>query len=150
MKKVRKAWALTGSEWGVLLRAAGLLLGVEIALRLLPFRTLLSLLRKTNPGRNTSPGFVPISPGRTACLVEVAARHCLPQSACLSKSLVLCALLRRMGVEAKLMIGTTSPSIRFQAHAWVEAEGRIFGSPAAGDYTPLASFEGAGSQRQIA
>ena len=128
----------------------GLLLGVEVGLRLLRFPTLVALLEKGGlPARPTSRA-QPMSPPRAAYLVEIAARYSLARPTCLKKSLVLYALLRKAGIAAKLVIGTTAPQSGFRAHAWVEAAGRIFGGEGAGKYAPLASFAASGTEQQIA
>ena len=43
---------------------------------------------------------------------------------CLSRSLILWWLLRRQGIESDLRIGVQNEAGRFQAHAWVEYQGR--------------------------
>lgn len=44
---------------------------------------------------------------------------------CLSRSLVLWWLLRRMGIKTDLKIGTRKKDGQFQAHAWIEYKGRL-------------------------
>ncbi len=46
------------------------------------------------------------------------------QGNCLSQSIVLWGLLQRDGIASNLIVGATKRSDEFQAHAWVEHEGR--------------------------
>ncbi len=54
---------------------------------------------------------------RVLCLVPADTR-------CLNQSLVLCALLARRGISGRLVIGVRNPDATFDAHAWVELDGR--------------------------
>ena len=42
---------------------------------------------------------------------------------CLIRSLVVVEAIQRRGGEGRLVVGGTSPSGEFKAHAWVEVEG---------------------------
>jgi hypothetical protein len=59
-----------------------------------------------------------------ARLVGLAARHGLPRSSCLPRSLTLWRLLRSRGIEARLRFGVRTEDGRLDAHAWVEHGGR--------------------------
>jgi transglutaminase-like putative cysteine protease len=59
----------------------------------------------------------------TARRVALAGAFYPARALCLEQSLALCALLRARGVAAELRIGVQSRP--FQAHAWVEAGGRV-------------------------
>jgi hypothetical protein len=61
---------------------------------------------------------------RIGSLVNSAAHHVLPVGNCLTRSLFLQWLLRRRGVNAELRIGVRKEQGQFEAHAWVEYEGR--------------------------
>lgn len=56
-------------------------------------------------------------------LVNIAARHTLGPRTCLTRSLLLGWLLRRLGVESQLRIGVRLTQGVLDAHAWVEYEG---------------------------
>lgn len=58
----------------------------------------------------------------TASRVATAGAFYPARALCLEQSLALCSLLRRQGVAAELRIGVQS--LPFQAHAWVEVDGR--------------------------
>ena len=147
MTKLRKFADLSWNERWVLCRAAFLLLATEAGLRVLPFRRMLAWAQRCR-GRNRGAGAA--NPERIAWLVEVAARRSWLRSTCLRKSLVLCALLRERGCAARLVIGTTSPRDGFQAHAWVELNGKILGSQAGAQYQELAAFGNLNSGNQRA
>lgn len=61
----------------------------------------------------------------TARLVRLAATYGLYRAGCLPQSLVLRWLLRRQGIAGDLRIGVRKESGRFEAHAWVEHQGRV-------------------------
>jgi len=56
-------------------------------------------------------------------LINLAARHVPFPATCLTRSLLLCWLLRRKGVEAQLRIGVRLTHGDLEAHAWVEHAG---------------------------
>ncbi|MBI4479453.1 MAG: lasso peptide biosynthesis B2 protein [Acidobacteria bacterium] len=147
MTKLRKFADLSWNERWVLCRAAWLLLAAEVCLRIFPFPLVLHWARSRR-GQSRSAG-IP-NPERIAWLVEVAARHCWGHATCLRKSLVLCALLRERGWAARLVIGTTSPRQGFQAHAWVELNGKILGPQGGANYQELAAFGCPSSENQLA
>lgn len=68
-------------------------------------------------------------PARQVWLSEKAIRHArwyLPIDAnCLARSLVLKRLLDRQGIDTDLRIGVRQYEGDFEAHAWVEHEGRV-------------------------
>lgn len=57
-------------------------------------------------------------------MTEAASRHGVARGSCLSKSIVLWHLLRRQGLEATVHVGGRKDSRLFEAHAWVELDGR--------------------------
>jgi hypothetical protein len=64
-----------------------------------------------------------------AWAVAVASRF-VPKATCLVQALAGQALLARRGHAARLHIGVSKPEGRFEAHAWLEDEGRpILGAP---------------------
>lgn len=60
-----------------------------------------------------------------ARLEESSAQRLSFRSSCLEKSLVLCWLLQRRGIEAELRIGARKEKGNFEAHAWVELRGEV-------------------------
>ncbi|MBD1855910.1 MULTISPECIES: lasso peptide biosynthesis B2 protein [Leptolyngbya] len=68
----------------------------------------------------------PVQVERTVRLVEIAARQYSSRWAnCLKRSLVLWYLLRCQGIASELRIGVRREQGEFQAHAWVECQGKI-------------------------
>ena len=55
--------------------------------------------------------------------VNIAARHTLFHATCLTRSLLLCWLLRRRGIPSELRIGVNLSAGTLRAHAWVECAG---------------------------
>lgn len=55
--------------------------------------------------------------------VNIAARHTPFHATCLTRSLLLCWLLRRRGIASELRIGVNLSAGTLQAHAWVECAG---------------------------
>ena len=155
MDQLRKFWRLRWSEQVVLVCAGFLLIAAEAGLRILPFGKLVTWVQKrAAKKRNSSQP----SPDRIAYLVEVAARYLSLlgsfggwlQPTCLRKSIALCVLLGRRGWDARLVLGTGSLDGVFQAHAWVEVEGKRLGRGDASTYHELAGFAGNQVGRQIA
>jgi len=56
---------------------------------------------------------------------DAAARHLFVRTNCLERSLVLCWLLEKRGIGARLCIGARKEEGRFEAHAWVEVDGTV-------------------------
>ncbi|MES2979220.1 MAG: lasso peptide biosynthesis B2 protein [Pseudomonadota bacterium] len=62
---------------------------------------------------------------RVARMVDLAARRGLGRHACLARSLVLCHLLARIGLDARLKLGVAAAQPgQIDAHAWVELDGQ--------------------------
>jgi len=63
---------------------------------------------------------------RLAAAVVCVNRRILPyESRCLLESLVLLWVLRRAGIPAELFLGVRTIMGPFEAHAWVEYDGRV-------------------------
>ena len=111
--------ALTPREWMMFIHVLGLIALVNVAVRALPFRRLAAWLVR---GRARSAR--PYKPARLAVIVARASACCWPTPSCLTRSLVLCRLLVRRGVDAHLVLGVDARHGQFAAHAWVEHGGR--------------------------
>jgi len=132
---------LTRVEWNLLFRAWGLLLLVDVGLRMrFPLRMRISAeaLRTSNSSSDPAPI------QRVSRMVNMASRHHLFRMTCLRRALVLQRLLVQCGVSTRMQIGVNKEAERLGAHAWVEYDGRpINESPAvAGRYAPLAGLGG--------
>ena len=61
-------------------------------------------------------------------MLEAASRYGVARGNCLSRSMVLCHLLRRNGLPATLRVGGRKEGSQFAAHAWVELDGLVIDS----------------------
>jgi hypothetical protein len=97
------------------------LLCMDVLPRLLGLRRTFALVRRLTAARAESPNAAGIIADTTQRIALAAAFY--PRRArCLEQSLALFVLLRRRGVRADLRLGVRPRP--FQAHAWVEADGR--------------------------
>jgi hypothetical protein len=148
MRRLAKAARLSAGDWCVLLRAGALLPVARIAVRVLTFRGIRSWVQQ-RPLRSKHGRRRPASPERVAYLVDLAARYCLWKPTCLERSLTLYRLLRKMGVEARFVVGTKVPPAGFAAHAWVEHNGRVLGGQGEDGYQELLSVENAAIRQDL-
>ncbi|MRD46815.1 lasso peptide biosynthesis B2 protein [Caenimonas koreensis] len=99
-------------------------LGLPVAwllLRVMPFPSIQSHIRNRRVDQAArDSALAPIDLGR---LIDMAARTSPVPSTCLTKSVLLCWMLRRRGVAHELIIGVRPGEAGLQAHAWVECEG---------------------------
>jgi hypothetical protein len=125
-RAARRLLALSGDERRLLGWAFVQLGLIDLGLRLLGFDRLLKLLSgdKAGPAREASPDDLRDARER-ARWIEVASRHHLLSAACLHRSLVLHAWLRRRRLPSKLLIGVRKGPAGLAAHAWVELAGEV-------------------------
>ena len=125
MKRARKFFALPSTHQRLLVTAVLLLGVIRLGLWLLRFQTLQRLLRKM---ARISAGLRQaqvVSVDNVLWAVTVASRF-VPQATCLTQALAGQVLLVRRGHLAHLCIGVArSQTGQFQAHAWVEYQGRV-------------------------
>ena len=101
------------------IRAAGWLVLARVALWTLPFARVQELATRLGSRRAT----VGVAPGRLAWTVETTA-HSIPQATCLTQALAAQVMLSRAGEEPSLHIGVATDRGSFEAHAWLELNGR--------------------------
>ena len=131
---------LPAAERALLIGACALLPAVAAGLRLLSLKTLLRLLARPR-GVGAA-----IPPERAAVLVEAVAARLPLRATCLARSLVLHALLGRLGIDTHLVIGAAPAGGALEAHAWVEHRGVPLGSDTrSGTYPPLLRWPAAGA-----
>ncbi len=106
----------------MLLTAALLLPIFWIALRVLGLPRLQAWLDRPLLAGRPSPLREELA--RIGTLVNIAGNHAPGPSTCLTRSLLLGWLLRRRGACGELRIGVRLNRGDFEAHAWVEYEGR--------------------------
>jgi len=101
-----------------------LLPALALALRLARFRRVYGMLKKLPRGAATAAP-ARIEADRIAAAVVHVNRRVLPyESRCLLESLAIWWLLRRRGIAVDLVFGVRTIMGPFEAHAWVEHEGR--------------------------
>ena len=142
-RRLRKAWTLPWADWCLLLQASGLFLAVELAVKLLSFKTLMIFLQRGGSVDGDALGESPVSPEHVAYLVEVASRYHVLKPTCLKKALVCYRLLRKKGVEVELVVGAMKGESGLEAHAWLEHHGRVILGGSVEGYAPLRWFDGA-------
>lgn len=120
MRRLRKYFALTPAGRSIVLRSLLLLPLVAGLLRVRGMAgasALLGRLERRTERRDGTPAAQEI-----ARLVDAAASFLGAQ--CLSRSLVLCHLLRSRGLPAEIRLGVSTPGDgKLIAHAWVELDG---------------------------
>jgi hypothetical protein len=147
MTKLRKALALSASDWLLIAQAWMWFGAVEVGLSFLPLQKLLRVIQRPGRSRKGARGEGELHrtiPERAARCVELAARLHVFDCTCLRRALVLYALLTRRGFDAQLLIGAArATNRRLEAHAWLECRGRVvLGEPAPGRYSTLCALSG--------
>src|SRR5579872_1369240 len=118
-----------------LIRKAAFLLPVtEIGLRLFGFRRWKEIIEKLSlsPG-GTRPLPAELQNENTLRIVRAvhsAELHGLTHPNCLERSMTLWWILRRAGIDGELRIGARKQGGQFEAHAWVELDGKILNDDA--------------------
>ena len=143
MERLRRFLRLTTLERWLFVKVFLLLEFVRLGLWLLPFRTLLRLLSRVSEGPKEPSSTDRPSPEEIAWSVEVASRHSPGVKTCLTQALAAQVLLTRHGYPAFVHLGVLrGKQEQFQAHAWVESEGRIVvGGEDLERYAPLGILE---------
>jgi hypothetical protein len=124
----RKLHALQALSWHdrwILLQAWSLLLIVDLALRLLPFRWVQGWAAQE--GGVSQRGHGETATRRLEIILRIAANHHLYPMKCLRCSLVLQRLLSRRGTPTTLRFGVRQGAGELNAHAWLECDGRPVG-----------------------
>jgi len=140
MTRLRRFARLRSSERGLLVHTIVLLALFRLSVWLVPFHRLRRLLAVGCSGPPTARKHV--NPDQLEWAVRVGSRYL--SAACLSQSLVLHWLLARAGYSSNIHIGVRiDPRAGFEAHAWVECNGRILLDlpHEMGRYTRLLVFE---------
>jgi hypothetical protein len=106
------------ADYVAIVESLAFAIGIELALRLVPFSTLLRLLDQVKP----SPSAVVrrVAHHRLERFAAAAYRLLPISATCLRESLVLYALLRRRGAAPTFRIGIRKNGTALAAHAWVE------------------------------
>ncbi len=139
MVRLRRFFALSANERGMLLAALGGLPLVAAGTRLFGYRRMRTLLGRAHArslSRSKSSGR---EAERVARMVTLAAIHGPVRGTCLSRALLLWRMLVRRGIAAEIRFGVRAGAA-VEAHAWVEQDGRSlddgFEDHAFADLTP--------------
>jgi Transglutaminase-like superfamily len=144
MKRLREFWSLPPSYRRLLITSLLLLGIVRMGLWLLPFQTLRRLLAHTTREVAGAWGGDQASINQVARAVTVASRY-IPAASCLTQALATQVLLSQRGHQASLRIGVARSYVgEFQAHAWVECQGKIVigGAQALSRFTSFPPLDG--------
>ena len=138
-QRLRSFAGLPAPERWFVLRALGTLALVRVALRLLPFGTLRTLVDRLAKAPIAAPDASVARAVRRA--VDRAART-IPGSVCLAQALTAELLVRRAGQGARVSIGVAPNGKPLDAHAWVESAGIVVAGEIEdlGRYRTLAVF----------
>ena len=123
MLNLRKLLSLSSREAWLLAQAALLLPAVRVALK---FVTVAQVQNIVDRGLR-APQRLKTSPQATARIVRIAALRGLYHFKCLDQSLVLRWLLRRQGIDARIVFGARKQDEQMEIHAWVEVDGVAIG-----------------------
>jgi hypothetical protein len=111
-----------------LIKTWWLLLGIDLALRLLPFRKVQAWVKSSRPGMKiVDMGQATLEIRRAEEILDRAARHHLYPMTCLRRSLALQWLLLKRGLLTDLCFGVRRDHGQLQAHAWLEYQGQVIG-----------------------
>jgi Transglutaminase-like superfamily len=145
MGLLNKFLRLPAADRRLLMKVVLLVWMVRTGLWLIPFRVMRQLLAKMARGPIVSSAEESALVARIAWAVSVTSRY-VPAATCLTQALATKVLLSRNGYHAVVRIGVARSEMgRFQAHAWVESNGKIVigGSESSLQrYTPLAAADG--------
>jgi hypothetical protein len=144
MRRIRTFVQLPSAQRYFIGKSVLLVGGIRIGLWLLPFRTLRHLVVRVAPESPERQEVDQAFLDRVVWAVTVASR-CVPKATCLARALAAQVLLARRGHLVHLRIGVArSETCEFEAHAWVECQGRVVigGTEAPWRFTPLPPLEG--------
>ncbi len=116
-------------ERALILRAMVLLPLTGIGLRVFGFRRWKQLIERfsvrTRALKVAEPAIQLEKAGLTVRAVRSAELHGPAKPNCLKRSMVLWWMLRRDGIGGELHIGARKNGLHFEAHAWVELDGKV-------------------------
>jgi len=125
MNAVRKIFSLTNAERLLMFKCYAFLWIARLGLWTVPFRVLQSFLKLFTPKEQ---GKVATDKEQAEQIVRAtkAASNYVLYATCLTQALVAKVLLARAGYDVQLRLGVMKDEQEnFQAHAWVESEGRV-------------------------
>lgn len=142
---VQTAASLSAGRWIALARATVWVVGVRAALATLPWRRVSEWF--------ATPGARPGTPDWDRARIDLWAVHAVTRRLlkgrpCLTQALVARRFLRRHGVKTDLRLGAVRDERGFQAHAWLERDGRVVIGGTESIYTPFRPLRPASPQER--
>jgi hypothetical protein len=121
MPRLRAVVGLDGADRRLLAEALGAVAAVRVALILLPFRRVRSMVRRCSVPRRS------LTQASSESIASWVSRSSsvVPGANCLVQALAALILLARHGRVGTLRIGARRVGPAVQAHAWVECEGQV-------------------------
>lgn len=124
MNKLFRFLNLNKQERQLLIQAYVLLMFIRLGLFLLPFQTLKKILKRVS--QILKPADSQITTRSIAQVINRSSRFCPGTVMCLAKALATNTLMNIYGFPSQLHIGVAKgQDNRLEAHAWVEAEGKV-------------------------
>ena len=131
-------FGLQASDRLLITQAVVSVAAIRLALPLLPFRNLLSLLERASVRFRVDGGVRPPA-SRIVWAIQAASKRVPRANSCLPQALSARFLLARWGFPAELSIGVAKDGDgKLEAHAWVETFGEaVIGESQPGYFSPL-------------
>ena len=121
---------LSWEDRRLLVEAVFVLSTVGLLLKMVTFQRVHAVMGRLSSAQNRPGGRNARRSTRVtevAQIVGMASRHTPIANTCLHRSLSLWWLLRRRGFDSQLRFGARKKDDRFEAHAWIEHEGKAVG-----------------------
>ncbi len=133
MSSLGKFWQLSHRERKLLLRSLLLLPAIHVALSIMGYSRLYTILERMVPVEREYASFPELEimqeAHRMTQIVEIAARRGIYQATCLRKSLLVWWFLRAEGIPSHICFGVKLTGPNLEAHAWVEYQGKVLNDP---------------------
>jgi len=138
MRSLRRFARLPRADKSLLLRALLVVSVTRLGLWLLPIGALRRIALRTGKKTRVAPHLT-----RLVWAVTVVSRY-VPVATCLTQALALHWLLMLSGHASRVYLGARKDREgKFEAHAWVECEGRVvIGGAEAHEYVSFTSWKG--------
>lgn len=129
MSPIKRYKQLSAAERGLFFRALFVVAAVRLALWTVPFSLTQCWVSRLREPANVRAALDRRTIRRVVWAVEAAARR-IPRATCLTQGMATQIMLGQLGQASKLHLGVRNLNGRFQAHAWVEAQGCIINGSA--------------------
>ena len=141
MSSVHRFLSLTSAERRRLVRAFFAVAGVRLGLSIVQFPRFQAVHEWVKAAPRAKRGKVPTT-GQLAHDVRVVS-HYVPRATCLTQALAGQLLLERHGYPTVVHVGVTKEegkAATFQAHAWLESDGKVVIGETEVPYVPLTTL----------